>query len=411
MKRFHLWQNAWKAGYEEPIPIDIPDSWNVTYHAMPGDTWQKLDKDALRQKIRTPLNGRPIHEFAVGGQEAVIVFDDLSRGTPTKEIAEIVLDELREAGVDKRKIRFICATGTHAAMTREDFVKKLGEEIVSQYPVFNHNAFYGCTQIGINRRNEPVLINQEFMQCDIKIGIGAVSPHPTNGYGGGGKLLFPGLAHINTTINNHKRREFTKPGTQITDCGLRKDIEEMTHLVGPVFMIDAVINAKLDIVALFAGDPSQVYYEAAKVSSVANLMDFEPYKDVVICNANAKYNESLVAVDIGSMELKPGGDLVLINHCPVGQVVHYTFGAFGLNNGGELWRPYKDRSPLKCGRLIYYTPWPDPCSALQLDEPDKVVFARNWNDVLDLLSNHGRGTEASILSDGCIGYFPKSLDS
>ena len=409
MKSFSLWQNAWKDGYECPITIRVPDSWDVEFHSMRGDFWPSLTHEQLRDRILHPIGTPPIHEFARGGKQAVIVFDDLSRGTPTQKIAEIVLEELHSAGIPKENIRFLCALGTHGPLTRADFARKLGEEIVRNYPVFNHNAFYGCVPIGTNRRGEPVLINKEFMDCDIRIGIGSVSPHPMNGYGGGGKLLFPGLAHIDTTVANHRHRAFTSPGTIHTDCGFRTDIEEMVKMVGQFFAIDAVLNAKLDIVDLYAGDPFNVYYTAAEVSSSANAMEKGSAKDIVIANANAKFNESLIAVDIAGMELKEGGDIVLINHCPYGQVVHYTYGSFGLAHGGRLWRPHAERGSLKCRRLIYYTPWPDPCSALQLDDPEKVVFATTWDEVLAFLGEYDSGASVSILSDGSIGYFPSAL--
>ncbi len=409
MKSFPVWQNAWKDGYDEPLTITLPDSFHVEYHAMAGDNWPKLTKDQIREKILDPIGMEPIRALAAKGSQAVIVFDDLSRGTQCQEIAEIVLEELLAGGIGKKNIRFLCALGTHGALTRSDFVRKLGEDIVSAYPIFNHNPFGACVKIGQDKDGIPVMINKEFMDCDVRIGIGSVSPHPMNGYGGGGKLLFPGIAHIDTICGTHSRREFTRPGTQQPPCGFRLDIEQATRMVGSFFKIDAVINAKTDTIDLFAGDPIQEYYAAAKSSSVANAMEKGADKDVVIVNANAKFNESLIAVMIASMELKPGGDIVMINHCPCGQTVHYTLGPFGLNNGGRLWIPHDRRNPMKCGRVIYYTPWPDRYSALWLDEPDKVVFARTWDKVLDLLANHGDGTTVSILSDGSIGYFPAAL--
>lgn len=61
--------------------------------------------------------------------------------------AEIVLEKLHLAGIPRDHIRFICATGTHGALNRQDFVRKLGEKIVEEYPVFNHNPFGMCRLI------------------------------------------------------------------------------------------------------------------------------------------------------------------------------------------------------------------------------------------------------------------------
>ena len=406
--KFHIWQNAWKDGYDEPLEISLPESWSVEYHPINADSWPKLSKEQIYKKIRSPIASTSIQELAKSGHEAVIVFDDLSRGTPVKEIAEIVLEELFTGGIRKDHIRFICALGTHGAHTRADFVRKLGEEIVENYLVFNHNCFYNVVEIGKDKAGNPVEINAEFMSCDVRIGIGNVAPHPCNGYGGGGKLLFPGLASIKTTESNHSRREFNKIGSQST-CGLREDIENMTQMVGQFFKIDTIINSHLDVVDLFAGDSIHTYREAVKTSSIAHAMEMGEPKDVIIVNANAKYNESFNAMKVANMELKPGGDLILVNFCPCGSVVHYLYSPFGLNSGGPLWYQYSNQPRIGFDRLIYYSPFPDPYTARMLKEFDRVVFAKKWDEVLALLSDHGKDTKASIISDGTIGYFPSAL--
>ena len=106
-----------------------------------------------------------------------------------------------------------------------------------------------CRQIGTDKEGKPVMLNGEYLDCDIRIGIGSVVPHPLNGYGGGGKILFPGIAHIHTTVGNHERREFTTMGN-LESCGFRRDIEEMTRMAGPLFKIDAILNSHLDVIDL-----------------------------------------------------------------------------------------------------------------------------------------------------------------
>ena len=409
MADYKVWQNAWKDGYDKPLSISVPDGWETSYHGTPGDDREPVSEELIRERIQNPIDAPTIRDLAKKGSEAVIVFDDLSRGTPVGVIAKIVLEELHAGGIDKDHVRLICALGTHGAMTRVDFVRKLGKDIVENYPVYNHNAFHNLVEIGKDRDGEPVLINREFMECDVRIGIGSVSPHPMNGFGGGGKILFPGIAGAVTTKLNHGRGQFTKFGTKHTDCGFRNDIESHTAMVGQFFKIDAVINNKLQIIDLYAGDPLKEYYRAAEASGEFNAMEYpeDTGKDVVIVNANAKYNEALISVKIASEILKEGGDIVLINHCETGQVVHYTFGPFGKNSGGTLFRPFEERGKMKCGRLIFYTPFPDYFTKAQFDEPDKVVLVKTWNEVLKLLGEHGAGTKAAVISDGSISYWKK----
>ena len=217
-----------------------------------------------------------------------------------------MLEELEAGGISGDQVRFLCALGNHAPLTREDFVKKLGEDIVERYAIYNHNPFEHLVKVGVDSAGADVLVNREYMACDVRIGIGACSPHPMNGFSGGGKLLFPGIAGIQTTLANHKRREFSVFSTE--PCGLRRDIEAMTRMTGPFFKIDAILNAKLDIVDVYAGDAVEEHRYAMEASRRLNALHRQgEKKDVVVVNANAKYNEALIAVRIGNMELKEGG--------------------------------------------------------------------------------------------------------
>ena len=210
MQHFNVWQNAWKDGYEDPLDLTLPDDWSLEIHELGGDHFPPLTKDQMREKINNPIGSKTIREMAAGGHQAVIVFDDLSRGTKCKEIAEIVLEELLAGGIEKQNIRFICALGNHGALNRVDMVRKLGEDIVRNYRVYNHNAFGNLVEIGKDKAGTPVLINREFLNCDVRIGIGSCTPHPMNGFGGGGKLLFPGSANhrFNMCFKKRYRNRF-----------------------------------------------------------------------------------------------------------------------------------------------------------------------------------------------------------
>ncbi|MCC8127884.1 MAG: lactate racemase domain-containing protein [Clostridiales bacterium] len=403
-QHYKVWQNAWRDCSAETVDIILPDSWFVTNYKMKADACKPLEREEIAARIKNPVHMPRIRDMAKNGKNAVIVFDDLSRGTPARIPAEIVLEELLSAGIRKENIRFLCALGNHGALTRADFVKKLGEDIVEKYPIYNHNPYEHLVKVGVDSFGQNIWVNREFMKCDIRIGIGSVSPHPLNGFGGGGKLIFPGLAGIETTYQNHSRREFAPFSTET--CGLRKDIETMTDMVRPFFKIDAIINSRLEIVDLCAGDPIDEYYQAVEISEKLNTMKRSgEKKDVIFVNANAKYNEALIAVRIAAMDLKDGGDVVMINHCPQGQVVHYLYSAFGTDYGGRCWNSVDKRPVSKIGRIIYYTPYPDINSKMSLNEPDKVIFAKEWDEVMTLLKNHIPTAEVAIIPDGTICCF------
>lgn len=408
MQHFKLWQHAWKPTMQQPIEITLPCSWKVEYHDAEGDFWPVMTADEICDTINTPLGMPRISELAKGGRQTCIVFDDLSRGTPVQPLAEMVLAELAAAGMPNENIRFLCALGTHGPMSRDQMVKKVGEHIIEHYRVINHNPFDNLVRVGADFAGKDVMISREFMECDVRIGIGSCCPHTMAGYGGGGKLLFPGIAGFGTSISNHNMDPSCfSPMGDITATAFRREIDSLTNFCAPFFKIDTVLNTKLDIVGIAAGEASAARDAAMEISSHANALivnDRTP-RDVVIVNANAKCNEPFVAINIANRLLKKGGDIVLVNFDDVGNVLHYLMGYWGEHCHGPV-PMWKERGPAHWGRVIYYTPYPEYAAKDNFENPDKVIFARTWNSVLRLLSSHGNGTTASVVCDGTNTYIP-----
>lgn len=410
--KYSLEQNAWFGN--EPVEIDLPDSWEVEIHGIKGDNLSPLTKEQIRDRLNNPYGMPPLRKLAQGKKEVAILFDDISRGTPTQIMAEVVLEELHSAGIKKENIRFICALGTHGAHSRLEFAAKLGEEIVREYMVFNHNCYENNVEIGTTKRGFPVKINAEFMKCDLKIGLGAIVPHPHNGFGGGGKILFPGVADITTVHRNHTTAVDTitamgvNPLALIGDLdndGMRIEIEEMAKMVGEFFKVDAIYNTRLELIDLFAGDPIEEYYAGVEAAKILYKTNAPVDKDIVIANANAKTNESFIAMFFGAMGVKRsgGGDLVIVNHSRVGQAPHYLMGAFGKSTGGRMWSKFPTDLP-HLDRIIYYNPYPCLASSMWFGDYKKIVFAKTWEEVLNLLERQGENARVSILTDGTIQY-------
>ena len=170
----------------EMVKIDLPDAWETEISEMAGDHMPALTRQGLKKKLDSPCGSLPIKQLAAGKETAVIVFDDISRGTRLQNLAELVVEELLEAGIKEENIEFLCALGNHGAMTRIEFAKKLGESLVSRFPVFNHNPYENNVRIGTTFNGIPVEINREFAESYVRIGISPITPHQHNGCGGGG---------------------------------------------------------------------------------------------------------------------------------------------------------------------------------------------------------------------------------
>ena len=206
-----------KAWYgDEEMELAFPERWRVHECRMAGHDTPPLRDEQMVEALRHPIGTPTIAELARGKKQVVILFDDLTRPAPTWKILPMVLAQIHDAGISDDQIRFVTAYANHAAMSQEDFVKKLGKEVVRRFHIYNHNPYEHLTDVGKTSRGTPVQINREVMACDLKIGIGGLIPHLGAGFGGVLKWCFPespGLSPPATTTVKSERLSETDPSS------------------------------------------------------------------------------------------------------------------------------------------------------------------------------------------------------
>ena len=399
--------------YEEgELELAFPESWEVIPCLMAGHDAPPITPEQIKAVLNRPVGSPAIRELARGKSEVAIIFDDISRPTRVADLVPYVLEELVAAGIPEAAIRFICASGSHGAHSFQDFQKKLGGEILDRFPVYNHNPYENCTYVGETSSGTRLSVNAEVMSCDLKIAIGSVIPHPQSGYGGGGKIVLPGIASIDSIEAFHLLDIKARQAGQANIVGpgnysqnpLVKDFNEAARMVGLDFKIDTIINGRGQPCAIFAGEPQAEYCEAVKFAVPHYATRTIPGVEVVVVNNYSKGNEAIVGFGMGMrMLMEKGGDLVLSMDFPAGQVVHYLMGSFGKSTGGRLFSTINRRIPwLK--RLIVLSPQPEKSFADWLAVPD-AVWVKTWAEAMDILArDFPHGARAAVIPDGTIQY-------
>ena len=403
------------------LELRFPASWEVHVCDMPGRNTRKLAEEEIRKAFANPIGTPRIAELAQGKQEVAIIFDDLSRPTKTAEIVPYVLEELKEGGIQDENIRFIAALGTHGAMKLMDFEKKLGRAVLQRHLVFNHNPFENCTFLGHTSRGTPISVNSEVMSCDLKIALGVIIPHHAAGFGGGGKLLVPGVANADTIwADHHKVGGRGQPTLEnplgnldpsvgwgkVENNALRLDIEEAARMAGLDVIANAVVNLHRDTIGLFVGDLVAAHREGVKFARSIYATQTPVPGDVVIANAYSRANEAAIAVQTGYRLLKEdGGTLVILANIPEGQICHYMSRGFGKEIGGRLWGP-RNFLPPRTKRMIALGPYIDRAGLNWLGPMDQVTIAADWDEVIALLEReHGEKARVVVIPDATLQYF------
>jgi nickel-dependent lactate racemase len=368
---------------------------------MLGHNRPALTQEQMRAALRKPFGAPRLAELAKGKKEVVILFDDLPKPTPAKVIVPFILEELHEGGVGDEHIRFLCAPATHRPLMYNEFAAKLGAEIVARYPVYNHNIYEHHVDIGTTSRGTPIKVNREFASCDLRLAIGGIIPHPAAGYGGGGKIVMPGVCSIDTITSHHKRfigAARVERG-RVHDNDFRLDIEEAARMAGLHFKVDAVINNRREVVGLFAGDFVEAHREGVKLATGVHSTEVATGADVVVINTYPDESQFVRSTWCVPTSLKEGGDVVMVIQSHEGQNLHHFGGQFGTDYGGRGWQPgLRSRLLAKAGRILVFAPYLSMYDRKELGAPEKeVVWCQDWGEVMaELAGHHGNGTKVAV---------------
>ncbi len=273
-------QIPWAAWYqeEEIHKLEFPDSWDIEIFNMNGSD-KIITRENIINAIKNPIGSPTIQEIAEGKKNAVIVFEDISRPTKCEPICEILVKELNSAGIKDENITLIAAIGSHRPMNRLDFIKKIGKSMVDKFNIENHHPYENLVELGESNRGTPISLNKTYYEADIKIAISTVIPHPLAGFGGGAKIILPGICGIETLAANHKAAlEGKGVGVGfITD--LRKDIEEVCQRVGLDFSINIIAKENREIAGIFTGHFIDAHRKAIELGKKVYQTEIPKLKD------------------------------------------------------------------------------------------------------------------------------------
>jgi len=257
----------WGAWYqEEELSLQVPEGWRVHICPMKGPF--NLSEEKIKWSFSNPIGSKRISELARGRKRAVIAVDDLTRPTPAYRLLPFIINELEEANIKKESITIVMAFGAHRAMTRGDLEKKLGREIVDTIAVYNHVPYENLVCIGKSSQGSSIYVNKTFAEADFKIGLGFIMPHPTAGFGGGGKIVLPGVCGIETLVHSHRPAHAGKTGAllEVKKNQFRQEIEEIARKAGLDIIVNAVGSSPEEMAGVFVGDMVDAHREGVKLA-------------------------------------------------------------------------------------------------------------------------------------------------
>lgn len=371
---------------DKPLELSFPSSWSTALCKMSGHDVPPLSQSEIRDRVAQPIGTRPLRELAGNRKECVIIVDDLTRPTKAWQVIPAVLEELHAGGIDDEHIRFVMAIGAHDFMRLDDLVKKLGEDVPDRFCVYNHNVYENNVALGRTSSGTPVSINREVMRCDLKVAIGCILPHMSAGWGGGGKIILPGVASIDTITHNHKDLKIGTGEGRIEGNVLRADAEEVARMAGLDFIANAVLNSERDCCGLVCGDMVQAQREGVRIGRKHYATRVEPNVDIAVVNGYPMESEAYKALELGAESVRDGGDVVILLYAPNGARGHYYNGRFGTDYGGRGWSPdVYWRKHWRMKRVIAVSPYHSKADESYYGTGS--VWVKTWQDALKELES------------------------
>jgi len=262
-------------------------------------------------------------------RNVAVVVSDKTRLCGYPEYLPWITDVLLQKGTEKSNICFYIAYGTHPPQSDQESICSYGD-VYSEYKFIEHNCRdESVFEIpGTTKRGTPVTIRKDILQSSLVITFGAISHHYFAGYGGGRKMLFPGLASRGAIYHNHSL--FLDPATRMLASGcqpgnltgnpLAEDLEEIDTFMPPKISIHGILNSSGKVCRLMVGDTYLDFMEACRVHDGYFRYTPEHQFDLVIASSGGypkdiNFIQAHKSVHYAAAFVKDGGTLVMLSEC------------------------------------------------------------------------------------------------
>jgi lactate racemase len=336
--------------YREELELDVPDA-NLLAAIYPEEPGPVADAtEAARDALANPVTGQPFRELVGSGKSVAVVIDNQFRPTPASKLLPAVFDVLEEAGVTDSCV--VTGNGKVFPLSESDIEQKIGRENLDRMERLGIGFFQNeprnedaYSYLGVTSRGTPVWLHNDVAKRDVIVAIGQAQANHW-GYGGGGKLIMPGVSSDETIESNHCNF-VPSPQTHYGALAgpMRSDIDEVATMAG----LDGTMNVLLDtrgrvIEVNFGSHPGSHRLAIERFNEIyayESPVAEKGQADIAICGVFAPTDHLFFHTGWGCMSadfvLKDGGTLI---YCSPSPGVHTEVGDFPGLALMDLMKPY-----------------------------------------------------------------------
>ena len=269
--------------------FSLPETWTVSHFVEAEESGlspsiEQMVLDALSK----PAGTDPLATLVSKASRIAIIVDDATRPTPVAPILKTLLSHIEAGGFKRDNITIVIALGTHEAMEKEALEARLGNNISTRYRVIQHNAWQSdLVSVAIPGDTRVLKINPEVARADLRIGISSILPHPMAGYGGGPKIVMPGVVNYEFIRDHHMKHLIHPRSTAGLTEGnpFHEDCMRAARAIGLDFSINCVYDQKGQITSIIGGSLEMAFRKAVEICLAKLGHRFEEKVDVTIASA------------------------------------------------------------------------------------------------------------------------------
>lgn len=263
----------------------VPDNIEFRYIDVEKKEILQNEEEMLKNAMDNPVNSKKLEELVTDDDDILIVVNDHTRPGPNQLIVKELLERLSKK-TEKKKIKFIIATGSHRDPTEDELKNILGEKVVKDYEILIHHCKdeKNLVYVGESLYDIPIQVNKALTECSFCIVTGLIAPHHTAGFSGGRKSIVPGIAGFNTLKIHHSLpiRPFDPSMGFIYGNPFHEVALDVAKKTNTKFMVNAVHDPHKQNIAFVAGDLEEAHKKGVDICKKANEVVIEDKADLVI---------------------------------------------------------------------------------------------------------------------------------
>ncbi len=284
----------------------------------------EIQQDAFTASIEKilPAESRKYRNVAV-------VVSDKTRLCGYERYLPWLMEILEKKKVPKENITFYIAYGTHPKQSEYECLTSYGDTYAKcRFVHHNCKDEMVFSNLGKTTRGTEIKIRKDILSSSLIITYGAISHHYFAGYGGGRKLLFPGLAAKDSIYHNHRLfldfdKQILSPGCQagrLDGNPVAEDLKEIDAKMPEKISIHGILDSKGRVCKFMYGNSYDDFLLACNEHNGYYSSGIDESFGLVVASAGGypkdiNFIQSHKSMHNASQFVKDNGILILLAEC------------------------------------------------------------------------------------------------